>query len=577
MGEGRDPQADRREGGRRPPVPRPRNPGRGHEDLEDGKYFGDYDTGSDVVTENEDGFQPGLQSSALRDPLSVSSGKQAVGLSVPKADPESRHLVASTQFCASPGEHLLVRAKIVCAYAGSDPSVALAPIDIPDEGLDITITVSIDGHARLITDENVAVRVFRGKDSAEAAFLLMATHTANDVLGQETHLQVQVRAYARGAYLGQVALKILQVARDDNRTCRSLIRSAEGAMTPRTGNPRTAILEVAWDETASTYRFTLRGGPPELGHPQSFPHRIDAELARVRAEIISRLNKLAHGDPRYGIQPTLDSVGGDLWDRMLPAKLQGLLHANLANIDRLAILSEDDSLPWELLRTPRVNPSDSGVFLAEHWLIYRLFYGPQPSLAIGPGPTRYVLPTDGPRKARDEIDALLEVYPSTTFWSTQDEVLKGIDEGDIGLLHVAAHNTVNGVDGATSHIELDTRFEVANLSSKYFGALERKRPLVFINACSSAAAAPQWVGATSWASRFNRAGAGAFVGSLWKVRDDSARVFALEFYRATKGGASLGEAFQSARSAIPADDPTRYAYALFGEPDAKLIPAISHV
>lgn len=80
---------------------------------------------------------------------------------------------------------------------------------------------------------------------------------------------------------------------------------------------------------------------------------------------------------------------------------------------------------------------------------------------------------------------------------------------------------------------------------------------------------------TSWASNFMRAGAGAFIGTLWTVRSETARTFAAEFYRALiRDGLSLGAASLRARQALAAneDDPTWLAYTIYGDPAAFVAP-----
>jgi len=96
-------------------------------------------------------------------------------------------------------------------------------------------------------------------------------------------------------------------------------------------------------------------------------------------------------------------------------------------------------------------------------------------------------------------------------------------------------------------------------------------PLVFMNACNSSAGSPLWVGSTGWAGRFLAAGAGAFLGSLWQVRDGPAKDFAAAFYGQLRAGQTLGTAFQSARRDVAKDgDPTRLGYTLFGNVAATL-------
>ena len=76
-----------------------------------------------------------------------------------------------------------------------------------------------------------------------------------------------------------------------------------------------------------------------------------------------------------------------------------------------------------------------------------------------------------------------------------------------------------------------------------------------------------------WAKQFMSAGAGAFLGSLWAVRSDSARAFADVFYQAlVTERVPLDAASLQARQAIAGDDgdPTWLAYTVYGNPSATI-------
>lgn len=102
-------------------------------------------------------------------------------------------------------------------------------------------------------------------------------------------------------------------------------------------------------------------------------------------------------------------------------------------------------------------------------------------------------------------------------------------------------------------------------------SLRAEHPLVFFNACRSAGEI-DWFGATlGWAPQFLRAGAGAFIGTLWPVRSTSALDFADVFYdQLITHGKPLGQASLAARQAIRGQDgdPTWLAYAVYGSPAA---------
>jgi CHAT domain-containing protein len=76
----------------------------------------------------------------------------------------------------------------------------------------------------------------------------------------------------------------------------------------------------------------------------------------------------------------------------------------------------------------------------------------------------------------------------------------------------------------------------------------------------------------AFAEAFIRAGAGAFVSSLWAVGDEPATTFSHEFYAELKDGSSVAEAAVAAREkARAAGDATWLAYVVYAHPDAKLV------
>ena len=70
-----------------------------------------------------------------------------------------------------------------------------------------------------------------------------------------------------------------------------------------------------------------------------------------------------------------------------------------------------------------------------------------------------------------------------------------------------------------------------------------------------------------------RAGAAAYVGTIWEVDDAGSADFARVFYRSILSGATAGEAMTSARSALMGLRPFTWAnYALYGDPALTLLP-----
>ncbi|MFD0525758.1 CHAT domain-containing protein [Paractinoplanes durhamensis] len=183
-----------------------------------------------------------------------------------------------------------------------------------------------------------------------------------------------------------------------------------------------------------------------------------------------------------------------------------------------------------------------------------------------------MVPPRAPANADAEITRLRQILggPPGEVISHLDELLDVLDRGpDAGMLHFACHNTFSSEGG--SSITMDGGPFLPQMLNRAVTrrSLYDHHPLVFINACRSAGAAPEYTRMMSWADQFMRAGAGAFIGTLWPVNSDRAAEFAEAFYAEMAGGAQLGPATMVARAATErGGDPTWLAYSAYGDPAA---------
>ena len=103
-------------------------------------------------------------------------------------------------------------------------------------------------------------------------------------------------------------------------------------------------------------------------------------------------------------------------------------------------------------------------------------------------------------------------------------LLQAFRRGDVGLLHFSCHNAfARGAPNASRILLGNQPFEPVFLEQH---AGRFAAPLVFLNACRTDGQAPLYTTVEGWASSFLRAGAGAFIGSLWEVSDTSASTYA---------------------------------------------------
>jgi len=469
---------------------------------------------------------------------------------------EKRHLTAQAPSVVASGSKFCIIACIDVAPAVEGSSAPLAAVAIPERGLMVTIETIAEGNLRLLSSACLQIRVLPGKQSSKIEIALQAT-----ALGSASAV---LRARTDHAYLGD--LRISMLVASSGAPDLQEVKSGIAATAPMA---RRATLAITYSRPDRTYRFMLFGDAAGLHEAELV---LDEDLDALVPKLMAQANGLARGNAGYskdGVEKVLTGIGAEMWKRLLPDRIKAVLAACWDGIDRLDIVSNDDMLPWELLFAYTTGGPDMG-FVSDKWLVTRWRFGAGAPLDVGAGPPAYVVPSGAPQAASDEVDALRKIFPSDAVWKTVDELNKGIRRPGMGLLHIAAHNSVRYGDAAASFISLDKPFPQSMLGPQLEGVLEH-RPLVFINACASAAPTVQWQGATSWAARFLTAGAGAFIGSNWEVRDGTASDFAKEFYTQAQKQQPLGLAFQRARAQNGGlGDPTRFAYSYFGHPDAVL-------
>lgn len=498
---------------------------------------------------------PEPHSPVLPDPFAF-FGLPRPGLLRDNSTLETRFLSADAPGSVKPGTRFVIGAQLLVQALGD--AVRLRPFEIPRTGRAVALDLHVGGSARLVSESTSSLHLLPGQDSDPARFELQATSAGK--------ISVRLRAFALPAeFLGQITLTIDVDERADGaqRTVQSAAIDSGGFAA------RAATLEIDVDASQRLLTFTLRG-PGTIGM-----HRAATlELAESRAEaalgLQRKLDTVAKGTPfsSMAVERLLAGTGADLWKNMLPDSIKALLVDNLPAIDSLMIVGDNDPLPWEMLF-----PSRAVGFLSDRLLVTRWEFGGSRQLRLGAGFPRYVLPGSdkAPPAARAEIDLVEQLVGTGKRISALDELLRELDRAEFGLLHFAAHNVAEHDLPATTWLKLDLPFQQAMLGADCDGLFQRAAPLVFMNACNSSATDLMWVGATGWAGRFLAAGAGAFVGSLWQVRDGQAKAFAACFYAHLTHGGTLGEAFAKARQAVGKEgDPTRLGYTLFGHPAATI-------
>lgn len=293
---------------------------------------------------------------------------------------------------------------------------------------------------------------------------------------------------------------------------------------------------------------------------------------------IQELRKLTEGRPER-----LLGLALSLSDQILPRSIAEPLAAAMPPIDKLrepaptlAVVSNENWIPWEILalRSPRAG--EGGRFVSEVFALARWRPGASPAPATLPlRQIRLVVP-EGSKEIKTDSERAALLALSTTEHeiepapATYRALLQSLSSGEADGWHFSGHGQVEPEKPELSGVRLEQYADllVSDLSGQVWG-LGGRRPLVFLNACHTARGGDSFTGLSGLAEAFLKAQAGAFIGAWWAIPGSQAKTFAVSFYQRLFAGASLGEAARQARLDLLDQNPedlTRLAYAVFGDP-----------
>jgi CHAT domain-containing protein/FHA domain-containing protein len=455
--------------------------------------------------------------------------------------------------------YLLVRLGL---QPGAPVEAALRPLTVPAAGLEVVLLLVESPGFALRSPEQAVVHVVPRQDSNWAGFELQATREGVHTL--------RVEAFAGGSGLGGLAV---QVSVDAAAPTGPLMERNSPARVAA-ADPGEVSLLLSFDSVQQAYRYRLVDSSGYYSE-ESISDRLLQPPGEAVEQLVAELNAVARGQAAWDAATTkgwLKGQGITLWNSFIPQALQREFWRRRDKITRMTIVSQGDPVPWELLYPFAPGGWDAG-FLIDQFPVARRRYGPPPPGRLQLGAAELVLSGDGSLAAApDEIAALDGLLHGCGLAAHRISDLPGLlqafQRGNLGLLHFSCHNSFARGAPNTCRILLQNQLFEPVFLEQHAGRFTA--PLVFLNACRTDGQAPLYTTVEGWAASFLRAGAGAFIGSLWEVVDTSASTYAQEFYRAAIGGDTLGESARRARDAIRDNpgDPTWLAYTFYGDPAA---------
>lgn len=285
------------------------------------------------------------------------------------------------------------------------------------------------------------------------------------------------------------------------------------------------------------------------------------------------------------LEESLSKKGLNLYESLFPKEVKDRYWNIEDKIRSMHIFSEEPWIPWEILKPWR--DTDGGdYFLCEQysftrWPIrkYNNYYR-IPNQEFQIKIAEVVVPYD-----TKLTNALEEVKWITNFAeregfnlrinNTVDELSNILDSGSFDLLHISAHGKYDPDEPLLSHISIEegrADFRAENIvGPKVKQTFGKSNPLVFLNACQSSSQGYSLTGIGGWAQQFIKAGACAFIGTLWSATDSEARQFTEDLYSQLCKPINLAQAVQKTRnSSRNPGDLSRLAYVLFAPPALSL-------
>jgi len=459
------------------------------------------------------------------------------------------------------GRRFPLQVRVVLDPGADVSSAALKPLEIPAEGARIKLILYAPApQFEHRSDPQQEVLVPAAADSEPVLFELVAR--------REGVHELEVTAWREGTYLGALRMQVTvdrSVATDTSADLRAPLE-----LRRRQGSGSVYITLAR-----GVYRYQLIRDNLPSEPLVSKPLRKTPQQAVE--ELVSELNAFARGRSALGSEDMRDRLvnrGATLWDEFMPEEFWDRFQTWRRDLTSLTVISRDQIVPWEILYPP----NEEG-FLVEQLPIFRWVTGTAPASELRHGRVGLVHPEPSPTSADIEVRALRALLKQTC--SPLDSVRSLVQlkrllrDADFRMLHFACHNTFSQ-SGAKLMFGKQP-FEPVDLKQyRRVGrppAFETTTPLVFMNACRTADRAASYTSLDGWADAFVQAGAGAFIGSLWEVRDTTAGRLAQAFYTALlddERPVTLREAIQRAREAVrdEAGDPTWLGYTVYGNPDA---------
>jgi hypothetical protein len=311
------------------------------------------------------------------------------------------------------------------------------------------------------------------------------------------------------------------------------------------------------------------------------PQQLSSNPSSYVQQVFTEIQKLAlePGGWTSAKEKRLERIGAAMYESLIPADLQRVLWET-QRVRSLLIQTAEPWIPWELCRmTYTANGTTrERDFLCDEFEMSRWLPGVPPKPTLTATRIGIIAPKNtGLASVPLEVDMLKKLKslgPTVTrLKATYASVMARLGAHAFDVLHFSGHGLNADPDNA-SRSEFVLAGTPPLTPSDISGAtrnLGLRTPLVFMNACDLAQASMGLHGIGGWAAAMTYAGAGAFIGTHWDVRDDLALAFSTAFYAELSKKRTVAAAVRMARRTIrdrKDTDATWLAYSVHVTPGA---------
>jgi CHAT domain-containing protein len=327
-----------------------------------------------------------------------------------------------------------------------------------------------------------------------------------------------------------------------------------------------------------------------------------ADADALHQWINSKFDLMAHrGRGFANVQPSstedqsatdvLNAFGSELYDRVAPPEFTEELFHHPANEISIQVLSDDPSIPWELMRPidplieKRTDFLGTLVPVARWPLMQSRAQSPnaRPPQNMHLVESVVVAPQYAGSlnlaSAGSEREMLVHTPTFVPIDGTYTAVRYLATNPPRGFIHFAGHGAVRVKGGVPQFAILLNDGEMApDTWASLQGRAAAPGTIYFFNACEVGETTQFMNDVDGWAPALLSNGASGYIGALWDISDSTANRFASVFYKSLIDSLGQSKAVRVARVLTETrrqvfeetKDPTALAYVFYGDPDLSI-------